>query len=314
MRMTVDRSTDGGRMTRPLLFSWLDRPSEWQWLDPVAARIKPVVDTVLHVGPLPGVFSGRAIGHPVHPPLAQAALSGWTGAAILGAAELVTGSTGPDGVSARPLLGLVGLGAAGPAVLAGLGDWSELHEDQQRTGLVHAAAMSVTAAVSLAARLSRNRRRSAWLDLAAGLVAVAGASLGGHLAYRWSAGPNHAEAFPHLAKEGWTRICLADELTDGELRMATVGDEPIVVGRDGDQIFAMADRCSHLGGPLHEGELATVGGVRCLVCPWHDSAFSLDDGQVRAGPAYVPQPTLEVRTVFGWVDVRSVRLPGVAGR
>ena len=166
----------------------------------------------------------------------------------------------------------------------------------------------------MAARLARGPRRSAWLDVGAGLVATLGAAVGGHLAYRWSAGPNHAEAFPHLAREGWTRICLAEDLADGELRAATIGDEPIVVGRQGDRIFALADRCSHLAGPLHEGEVTVVGRAQCLVCPWHGSTFRIDDGEVMAGPAYAPQPVLEVRTVFGWVDVQAVQMPGVAGR
>jgi nitrite reductase/ring-hydroxylating ferredoxin subunit len=301
-------------VSRPSLITALDRPSEWQWLDPLAAKLKELVDTALPAGLIRDLLQGRPIGHPAHPPLAQAALGGWTGAAVLAGAELLRGGTQPDDANGRLLLGLVGVAAAGPAVLAGLSDWSQLHEDQQRTGLVHASIMSAAAATSVAARLVGTRRRSAWLDLAAGLLATVGSALGGHLAYRWSAGANHAEAFPHLAREGWTRICLAEDLIDGELREATVGDEPIVVGLDGDRIFAMADRCSHLGGPLHEGELATIDGTRCVVCPWHQSAFGLDDGEPAAGPAYAPQPTLEVRTVFGWVDVRPTQLPGVAGR
>lgn len=300
---------------RPLLFRILDAPLEWQWLDPIAVRVKQAVDVVLGPPFVRDVLHGKEIGHPAHPPLAQAALGGWSGAAVIGAAELIGGSAGrASGRRERGLLGLVGLASAVPAVVAGLGDWAELHEDQQRTGLVHSAVMSTAAALSVAARLTRARSRSAWLDVLSGLVATAGAAVGGHLAYRWSAGANHAEAFPHLAKEGWTRVCLAEDLADGALRAATVGDEPIVVGRLGDRIFALADRCSHLGGPLHEGEVTVVGGAQCVVCPWHGSAFRIADGGVRAGPAYAPQPVLETRTVFGWVDVQPVQLPGVAGR
>jgi nitrite reductase/ring-hydroxylating ferredoxin subunit len=57
-----------------------------------------------------------------------------------------------------------------------------------------------------------------------------------------------------------------------------------------------------------------VRGSQCLVCPWHGSAFRIDDGEVMAGPAYAPQPVLEVRVDSGWVEVQPVRLPGVAGR
>lgn len=303
---------------RSPLVSVLDAPSGWRWLDPVAQRVRGAVEAVLPSGWFRDLLYGKGIGHPTHPPLAQAVLGGWTGAAVLGVAELVEGRAesrrGGGATASRPLLGWVGLAAAGPTVIAGLNDWSNLHEDQQRTGLVHATVMSAAAGMSVAARLSRRPRQSAWCDVGAALVATVGAALGGHLAYRWSAGANHAEAFPHLAKEGWTRVCRVDDLVEGELRATTVGDEPVVVGRSAGRIFALADRCSHLAGPLHEGEVTSLDGVPCVVCPWHGSVFRLDDGGVVAGPAYAAQPSLEVRTAFGWVDVRAVRLPGVAGR
>ena len=41
--------------------------------------------------------------------------------------------------------------------------------------------------------------------------------------------------------------------------------------RGGGTLFAIADRCTHRGGPLSEGELQGD----CVVCPWHGSAFRL---------------------------------------
>jgi nitrite reductase/ring-hydroxylating ferredoxin subunit len=293
----------------------LDRPSHWQSLDPLAVRIKSVVDRVLPPGPVADLLHGKPIGHPAHPPLAEAALGGWSAAALLAGRELLGWGDGPADRSTRHLLGWAGLASAVPTILSGWKDWSELHEDQQRTGLVHAATMASGAALSLAARGTRRRSRlSSGLDLAAAVVVTGGAALGGHLAFRWAAGPNHAEAFPHLAKEGWSRVCRVDELIDGQPRFGTAGDEQVVVCRLGQDIYALADRCSHLGGPLHEGEVQAVGGVDCLVCPWHQSAFRLEDGAAMGGPAYAPQPALDVRTAYGWVDVRPRPLPGVAGR
>src|ERR687894_765078 len=53
--------------------------------------------------------------------------------------------------------------------------------------------------------------------------------------------------------------------------------------------------CSHLSGPLYEGRVEEVRGTECLVCPWHGSAFDLDSGSPRRGPAANPQDKLEVR-------------------
>jgi nitrite reductase/ring-hydroxylating ferredoxin subunit len=58
---------------------------------------------------------------------------------------------------------------------------------------------------------------------------------------------------------------------------------------------------------LHEGSVEDVRGRQCLVCPWHGSAFDLDDGTPRRGPAANPQEKLEVRMEAGRV---MARLPG----
>jgi nitrite reductase/ring-hydroxylating ferredoxin subunit len=75
----------------------------------------------------------------------------------------------------------------------------------------------------------------------------------------------------------------------------------VTTAPDGSGPYAMADRCSHRGGPLSEGELQ----ADCVVCPWHGSRFDVRDGHVRRGPASVPQPIYEVRT--GEEDAIEVR-------
>jgi nitrite reductase/ring-hydroxylating ferredoxin subunit len=297
----------------PVLRRMLDAPSAWQWLDPLDVRLKQAADAVLPSGWLADTLHGKDVGHPAHPPLAQAALSGLTGAALLGAAELVSGGSTTYGPGRR-LLALVGIAGAAPTVVTGLADWSELHEDQQRTGVVHAATMGAGLLLSLLARTTRHRRRSAALDVAACSVVTVGAALGGHLAYRWAAGANHAEQFPHLVGEGWSRVCRSAEVGEGHLTGVVLGDEAVVVGRAGGDVFALADRCSHLSGPLHEGEVEVVDGATCVVCPWHQSAFDVADGEPRRGPAYAPQPVLDAREADGWVEVRPRRLPGVPPR
>ncbi len=47
-----------------------------------------------------------------------------------------------------------------------------------------------------------------------------------------------------------------------------------------------------------------VRGHACLVCPLHDSAFDLDNGEHRLGPAAIPQEKLEVRMDAGHVLAR----------
>ncbi len=78
-----------------------------------------------------------------------------------------------------------------------------------------------------------------------------------------------------------------------------LGEVPVVVLRDGDQVRVLAERCSHLSGPLSEGELSDG----CLTCPWHSSVFRVSDGTVVHGPATAPQPVFGVRVADGLLQV-----------
>ena len=246
-------------------------------------------------GRLRDSLHGVWLGHPLHPVLVQAPVGAWLSASLL---DLMPG-TGP--VVRR--LTAFGLVAAVPAAMAGAADWSQQHEQQMRVGVVHALANSVAIASygsSLACRSSRLGR----LLRLGGLAAVAaGGVLGGHLSFRLAGGANHAEAVPHLVQPGWHHLMTEDDLTEGKPVRQMLGEVPVVAIRRGGQVHVLADRCSHMSGPLAEGELAEGQ----LTCPWHGSIFSICDGSVTRGPATAPQPVFETRSVGGAIQVL---LPG----
>ncbi|WP_282692547.1 Rieske (2Fe-2S) protein [Streptomyces sp. CC208A] len=239
---------------------------------------------------------GRWLGHPVHPLLVQFPLGAWLSAAVL---DLV-----PGGQRAARLLVGAGLAGAGPTALAGWVDWAEMRRPQLRVGLVHAAANNVGVicyAVSLTARCRGHHRRGRLWGFG-GLAAVSvGGALGGHLAYRQAAGTNHAEQVPALTPPGWHPVAALADLPPGRPHRGHVGETAVVLVRtDDDTVRALAERCSHMAGPLADGEV--VDG--CLVCPWHGSTFRLDDGWNVTGPATAPQPAFDTRIVDGRVEVR----------
>lgn len=84
------------------------------------------------------------------------------------------------------------------------------------------------------------------------------------------------------------------------------GGVAVLLVRESGEIRALSDRCTHRGGPLHEGNIE--GG--CVVCPWHGSRFRLTDGQVDRGPATRPQRMFDVRTVGDRVEIRPGEDPG----
>lgn len=82
----------------------------------------------------------------------------------------------------------------------------------------------------------------------------------------------------------------------------------VAVVRDGDgSCHALADRCSHDGGPLSQGSVEDG----CLQCPWHGSSFRLADGWNATGPATAPQPVFDTRVQDGQLYVRLRTPPPV---
>lgn len=265
-------------------------------------RADAVIDAIsrgVRALPLGGgrdALHGRWLGHPVHPLLVQVPIGSWLSAAVL--------DLGPGRSREAGLLIGVGLAAAAPAALAGAVDWAELHRPQQRVGLVHALANTTAVglyAASLACRVKGRAGVGRGLGFLGLTVAATGGVLGGHLAYRQASGANHAEEVPHVVSPGWHRIGAVAEFPAGQAVRRSVDDVPVLVVREsGGAVHALAERCSHLAGPLSEGTVADG----CVRCPWHGSAFRLSDGWNVRGPATSPQPAFETRIVDGHVEVR----------
>ncbi|MBB5137680.1 nitrite reductase/ring-hydroxylating ferredoxin subunit/uncharacterized membrane protein [Thermocatellispora tengchongensis] len=266
---------------------------------PIAAVAK-AVRKVIKPGRTRDFLHGVPTGKPLHPPLTTFSIGCWIAASILDA-------TGGDSRAARTLVS-AGLAGAVPSIAAGLTDWSSLHREQQRVGFVHAIAnLSATTlyAGSLALRLAGHERQGRMLSMAGLGAAGLGGFLGGHMAYRQAAGANHAESVIHLMPLGWHNLCELKDLPDGRPVARRLGYIELFVLRTGDGASVLADRCSHLAGPLHQGRLVSEDGEVCVVCPWHGSTFRLSDGSVMHGPATAPQPAFETRVRRdGMVQVR----------
>ena len=254
----------------------------------------------LHRGRVRDALHGVYLGHPLHPALAQVPVGTWLSATLL---DAWPGSSQATATASRRLA-LAGVAAAVPAALAGAVDWSEQHEQQLRVGVVHAA-VNTAAVVLFAASAAAPDQTARRLRLAGLAAAGTGAFLGGHIAFRQSGGANLAEPVPHLVEPGWHDLMPAGELADGEPTRRMLGDVPVVVVRDGQDIHVLAGQCSHLSGPLSEGEYRDG----CLICPWHGSTFRVGDGSIVHGPATAPQPVFRTRVAGGMLQAS---LPGAA--
>jgi 3-phenylpropionate/trans-cinnamate dioxygenase ferredoxin subunit len=87
------------------------------------------------------------------------------------------------------------------------------------------------------------------------------------------------------------RACALSELDDKKPLAVEVGDVSVVLVRDGDEVHALHDECSHASLMLSEGEV-TRKGIECWL---HGSCFDLRTGAPSSPPATEPVAVYAVR-------------------
>jgi nitrite reductase/ring-hydroxylating ferredoxin subunit len=95
----------------------------------------------------------------------------------------------------------------------------------------------------------------------------------------------------HMTMAEFIKVAEVDELTEGELMPIEVDGESICLAKVNGDICAFSDNCTHIGGPLSEGELD--GDV--ISCPWHGAQFNIRTGKVLHGPARQDLATYPVK-------------------
>ncbi|RBY92945.1 Rieske (2Fe-2S) protein [Blastococcus sp. TF02A-30] len=287
------------------LMGFLDRVADNASFDKV---IEPARRAVLGAfkPPVKDLLHGTWLGHALHPVVVQVPVGSWVSAGLLDAIP-------PLRPAATVLIG-TGVAAAVPAALTGAADWSEQGSGVRRLGALHAVANTVALGLyvgSLAARKKGRGGLGRVLSYAGLGIATGSAAVGGHMSYAQSSGVSHAATAIRRLTTDWIDLGPMDDLPEGRPALRTGAgngdDVPLVAVRRGARVDVFVDACSHLSGPLHEGAVEEIRGSQCLVCPWHGSAFDLDNGQPRRGPAANPQEKLDVRMEAGHV---MARVPG----
>ena len=300
--MSSPRNTAGHALTKG-----------WKWLDGVAGFFDAIVNGVYRIpgtGPIKTLLHGTwPLGHPLHPAVTDITIGAYTAAFALDMFFLVSGDA--TVTRAADFVLVVAFLSSLVAILSGLTDWKDTFGEEKRTGMLHALIM-IVATVSFAASIwlryggaADVRPVAIWLSSAAWLVMLVGAFFGGEMPYGYGTQVNRQAWSEHKAK--WQKLDVAAK---------GLADRTPVVGRtkegvdifvalvDG-TIYAIANTCTHAGGPLNEG--TWVGGDRCEIqCPWHGSVFCVKDGGVKRGPATFPEPAFETRAnEQGFVEVRA---------
>ncbi len=274
------------------------------WLDQVAVRLQPVVGRTVRGRPwLHNLLDGTWLGAPLHPALTDVPVGAWTTAFLLDAVSTVSGSqearTAADGALA------VGIAGAVPAALTGASDWQDLTGESRRIGTLHGllntAGLTLNIA-SLACRRQNQYGKGRALSALALAISGTAAHLGGELSFGLGVRVN--QTFDGAQPAEFTTVSDRGSgplEADAMRRVELDGTAVLLARAQSGQLCAIANTCSHLGGPLDEG--SREGDV--VTCPWHGSRFDLCSGRVLEGPAVFAQPRYEVRERDGEIQLRA---------
>jgi len=79
----------------------------------------------------------------------------------------------------------------------------------------------------------------------------------------------------------FVKVAKTDDIPAGQAKLVEVNGNEIALFNVGGSYHAIDNTCTHVGGPLCEGELAGAE----VTCPWHGAVFDVTSGQVLGPPA-----------------------------
>lgn len=108
-----------------------------------------------------------------------------------------------------------------------------------------------------------------------------------------------AAAGAEAGEAAFADVAADDDLAEGEILGVDVAGRRVVIGRLEGQVYAIDGICTHAYARLEDGELD--GDI--VMCPLHNSGFSLRDGSALRLPAQTPVPTYQVKVEGGRILV-----------
>lgn len=76
-------------------------------------------------------------------------------------------------------------------------------------------------------------------------------------------------------------VAKVGEIAEGEGKLVEIDGKEIALFNSGGEYYAIDNECTHVGGPLSEGDL----DGELVTCPWHGSDFNIKTGEVLGPPA-----------------------------
>ena len=249
-------------------------------------------------------LNGSWLGHSLHAVLVDIVLGGATAALFLDLLRVLFGVDGLQEATTWTML-LTFLSAIG-AVVTGLTDHKDTSPDTatREVGAVHGLINIVSTVgfgISLVQRTGGSHDAAFWVLLVSYLLVSVGGYIGGHLVYKYGYMVNYNAFARGKRAADFTPVVPLVDLPEETPTKAMLGSTGVMLVRRGDLVHALKETCSHLGGPLSQGELE--GDT--ITCPWHFSTFRITDGAVVHGPAGSRQVSYRTRVNAGQVELQG---------
>jgi len=83
----------------------------------------------------------------------------------------------------------------------------------------------------------------------------------------------------------WVKALASSELAEGARQVVKIADHDVLLINLKGQVYAVDNRCPHMGAPLVRGEVTDDGAI---ICRRHHSAFDLRTGDVKDWAPWPP--------------------------
>jgi uncharacterized membrane protein/nitrite reductase/ring-hydroxylating ferredoxin subunit len=269
---------------------------------------------------LKALLQGKPFGHPVHPALVHFPIGLFVLSLLLDIAPYLN-LTSNDLFRASLYAMGFGLTIGVLAALTGLVDRSDIRLDHpaRKTSTIHMV-LNLTAlgllGINFFLRLGQSDLAGLplpylLLSLIGVVIILVSGYLGGTMVYdngiavgrhrRRTRTPQQTIDVSILVRhDGWAPVCDEDELKDGETLRVKCDGNIIAVARQGAEVYAFQEFCTHRYGPLSEGKLKD----HQVICPWHRSCFDIRTGKVLEGPAKVDLKTYSAAIRGGKIFIK----------
>jgi nitrite reductase/ring-hydroxylating ferredoxin subunit/uncharacterized membrane protein len=253
---------------------------------------------------LRSLLNGTWLGHPLHPVITDVPITAWMLTALFDILWLISSAHNTWAAYGAFVAVIVGLLGALGAIVTGFTDWSDTYGSERRVGLNHSI-FNVSATMLYLISFLLRLLAGPGDGVAAAILGFVGLGcvlyaryLGGEMVFEKGTGVNHTAW--EAGSEDYEAVLPFEKVSENTLYRVTASGVPVVLLRQGEQVYAISATCPHAGGPLDEGQLQ--GDV--VECPWHGSRFCMRDGRVLTGPATVNAPRYDVRIRNGQIEVK----------